>query len=134
LGFSLVVHLEFLNEEQKGRTILVRRFPFCAGRSPGTHLQLQAKGIWDQHLALTLDKDGGVRAVALPGALVLVNGEVVQEKVLSAGDVIGLGALQLGFSLSPAQPRGLELREFLFWVLVFLITGFEAGVLYWLLG
>ena len=127
-----MVQLEFLNEQEKRRFVSVRRFPFCAGRSSGTHLQLEAKGVWDQHVALTLDRDGGVRAVALPGALLTINGEPVQEKILSPGDVLGLGAVELRFSLAPARVQNLRTGEWGLWALLGLIVALQGAALYFL--
>ncbi len=53
-----MIQLNVLSGKKAGSQAVVRRFPFRVGRAPDNHLQLDDDGVWDQHLALELRKDG----------------------------------------------------------------------------
>lgn len=127
-----VVLFQILNGSKAGASEVARRFPFRIGRASGSHLCLEDAGVWDEHLVIQLRPDRGVEMVVKEPALATVNGEPVKSVVLHSGDIIGLGSLQLRFSLSPSRQRSLSAREFLTWLALALLCAGQAALIYWL--
>ena len=116
-----------------GTETVARHFPFCVGRSPAADWRVEDSGVWDQHLTLSLRPDKTIEMTPQPGALVSVNGNVVSTALLRNGDVIGMGAAQIYFALSPTRQKGLGLRESLVWAGLVVVALLEVGLIYWLI-
>jgi pSer/pThr/pTyr-binding forkhead associated (FHA) protein len=130
-GF-LVVQLTILNGRKAGTEWIARRFPVRIGRSSACDLCLEEDGVWDQHLDLRLDPAQGFMLSVQPNAVATVNGQSIQETLLRNGDLIGMGALQMRFALSPTQPRGLRVREALTWFALAALSLGQVALIYWL--
>jgi pSer/pThr/pTyr-binding forkhead associated (FHA) protein len=127
-----MIQLNVLSGTKAGSQTVVRRFPFRVGRAPGSHLQLDDDGVWDQHLAVEFQSRGFSLEVA-PSALITVNGEPFQNQTLRNGDIITIGSAKLQFWLSAARQRGLRLRELFVWMLIVAVTAAQFALIYWLL-
>jgi len=127
-----MIQLNVLSGKKAGSQTVVRHFPFRVGRAPGSHLQLDDDGVWDQHLALEFQSGGFGLAVA-PNALVAVNGMPFQNQPLRNGDIITIGSAKLQFWLAAARQRGLRPRELFVWTLIAAVTAAQFVLIYWLL-
>jgi pSer/pThr/pTyr-binding forkhead associated (FHA) protein len=128
-----MIHLNILSGKKAGNQLVVRRFPFRVGRTPENDLQLEGDGIWNQHLVLEFQKQEGFKFTTSANALVTVNGEPVQNKILRNGDTIMIGSAKLQFWLAAARQRGLRFRESFVWALIAAITAAQLALVYWLL-
>jgi predicted component of type VI protein secretion system len=128
-----MVQFSVLSGRQAGTRWVARRFPFCIGRGDGTHLQLDAPGVWDQHARLDFKRNEGFCLTALGDALVTVNDKPVRDAVLRNGDHIGLGSARVQFWLAETRQRSLWWREAAAWSCVGLFTLGQIGLLHWLL-
>jgi len=127
-----MVELRILAGKQAGGQSVVRRFPFRIGRSSGNDLQLDDDGAWDQHLTLEFRRREGVKLVAAPNALVMLNHQPVQTALLRNGDVVTLGSAKLQFWLAAVRQRGLRSREGLVWALLLAVALGQFALIYWL--
>lgn len=78
--------------DQPPRRFVLGGSPFRIGRATDNDLQVPEGHVSKHHAEIRCEPDGFVLADAGSRAGVLVNGEVVQRRVLQAGDVIELGA------------------------------------------
>jgi pSer/pThr/pTyr-binding forkhead associated (FHA) protein len=129
-----VVSFKILSGKQAGTSWAASCFPVRIGRGAGCELRLEDPGIWDQHLALELDRATGFSLKAAPNALARVNGQPISETVLRNGDTIELGAAKIQFWLGPVNQSSLRIRESLSWSVIALTIIGQVAVLYWLLG
>jgi len=127
-----VFQLQVLSGSQAGTRVVAGRLPFCVGRAAQNDLSLQDPGVWDRHARLELRDRRRAALVAAPEALVVVNGQAVQEAPLRNGDLIELGSVRLEFGLSPARHRSLRLREALTWFCFSLLCLAQIALIYWL--
>ena len=127
-----MIQLDVLSGKKAGSRTVVRRFPFRVGRAPGSHLQLDDDGVWDQHFALEL-QSGGFNLAVAPNALVAVNGGPFQNQTLRNGDIITIGSAKLQFWLAAARQRGLRFRELFVWTLIITVTAAQIALIYWLI-
>lgn len=127
-----MVQLTILNGKKAGTEWSARRFPVRIGRSSACDLRLEEDGIWDQHLDLSLDPAQGVILSVRPDAFAMVNSRAIQQTALRNGDLIGIGALQMRFALSPTRHRGLRIREALTWVALGVLCLGQVALIYWL--
>ena len=65
-------------------------------------------------------------------ALAAIGGESFQRKALRNGDVIEIGFLKLGFSLSATVQRSFLLREWLTWLALGGLVGGQGWLIWWL--
>ena len=118
----------------EGSDCVARHFPFRIGRAPTANLRLDDSGIWDDHLTLSQAPDLNIEISVQPGALATLNGENVNRAALRSGDLIGIGAVQLRFALSPTRQKSLRARESLVWTALAMLCLFQVVLIYWLLG
>jgi hypothetical protein len=128
-----MVQLSILSGKKAGNQTIVRRFPFCIGRSLESNLQLSDDGIWENHLTLEFQDPEKFVAQTAPGALVTVNQQPVQTATLRNGDIISLGCVKLQFWLAATSQRSLKLRETMVWGLLAAITASQLVLIYWLI-
>ena len=127
-----MIQLTILSGDAAGTVMVARRFPFRIGRAVESHLRLDAPGVWEQHLELACEPDGGIVGHAHGGGLVAVAGTAFERRALHNGDVLELGAIKIRFSLSATSQRDFRLREWLTWLaLGGLMTG-QALLVWWL--
>jgi hypothetical protein len=127
-----MVQLHILTGQQAGNQLIVRRFPFCLGRSAGNHCQLGDDGVWGQHCTLIL-RDRSVVAQRLGEALLAINQKPVTEAALRNGDILELGGVKIRFALAPAPQRRLFYWEAIVWSMLALVTATQLGLIYWLI-
>ncbi|MBI3414091.1 MAG: FHA domain-containing protein [Verrucomicrobia bacterium] len=127
-----MVQLTILSGDSAGTMTVARRFPFWIGRDSGSHLRLDAPGVWDRHLELAWDATGGVVGQALGGGLVAVAGAAFQRRALRNGDVLELGAIKIRFSLSATNQRDFRLREWLTWLALGGLMAGQGLLIWWL--
>jgi hypothetical protein len=128
-----MIQLNILSGKAAGCQPIARRLPFYIGRTTENHLQLEDEGVWDQHLVLQFQKMEGFSLAVSSDALVTVNSQPVQYKILRNGDIITLGSAKIQFWLSAAQQRGLSFRENFVWSLLIFVTVVQFILIYWLL-
>jgi pSer/pThr/pTyr-binding forkhead associated (FHA) protein len=128
-----MIQFDILSGKKAGTRSAVRDFPFQIGRSPHNTLQLEDDGVWDRHLTVEFQKGEGFKLEANTGALVTVNGESVQNKILRNGDNLTLGSVKLQFWIAAAKQRGLRLRESFAWALLLAVTLGQFALIYWLI-
>jgi pSer/pThr/pTyr-binding forkhead associated (FHA) protein len=128
-----MVQFKILSGKKAGTTYVALRFPVRIGRLPGSELQSEEDGVWDQHAQLVLNPAHDFVFSACPGALVTVNGQPVQQAILRNGDEISLASLKLQFWLSETRQTGLRFREGLTWVAIALISLAQVALIYRLL-
>ena len=119
-----MVLLRVLSGISGGGATVARRFPFRVGRGAQAQWRLEAPGLWEDHFTIDSSAGEGFVLSANPATWTLVNGERAGRVVLKNGDRIECGGLTVQFWLSPAQQRGLRLRETLTWIA---LAGFTAG-------
>ena len=128
-----MILLKFLSGKMAGGSWTGRRFPVRIGRVPGSDLQLEEPGVWDQHLRIDLDPKEGFVANVSSGALAVVNGDSVQRVVLRNGDTIEMGSVKLQFWLAKSRQAGLRIREWLTWFAIAAISLGQIWLIYWML-
>lgn len=92
--------------------------------------RLEDEGVWDFHLELTWDRRNGFLLHRQGQALATINGQPFEEQLLRNGDLIGMGAVQLRFSLSETVHRNPAWRESLVWILLVVVLIVELGLVY----
>lgn len=127
-----MVLLEVLTGPGNNKKFIFQKFPVRIGRSPTSDLKIEAEGVWQQHAQLEFNPSAGFFLRAMSDALVVLNGADVREARLKRGDVIEVGAAKLRFDFAPVRQRGLELREFGVWLLIFVLAGVQLTVVAWL--
>jgi pSer/pThr/pTyr-binding forkhead associated (FHA) protein len=127
-----MIQLNIISGSQAGAQSVARRFPFRIGRAADNELQLEDDGIWDQHLTLEFHPQAGFNLVTAPDAIVTVNGESIQEKILRNGDTITIGSVKIQFWLAAARQGSLAVRELSLWALIVGITAAQIALVYWL--
>lgn len=127
-----MVQLTILDGKKAGTEWVARRFPLRIGRSAACDLCLEEDGVWDQHLELGLDSTEGFLISVQPDAFATINGQSIRQTRLRSGDVIGIGALQMRFALSPTRHRALRVREALTWLALAALCLGQIALIYWL--
>jgi len=127
-----VIQFQVLSGKLAGHDIVACRFPFQIGRGQESDLQLEEAGVWDQHLQVDFQRGVGFAFSVQSEALVLINGERVDEGILRNGDLIELGAARLRFWLARSRQRGMKFRESLTWTALVALFILQA-LLIWLL-
>jgi pSer/pThr/pTyr-binding forkhead associated (FHA) protein len=128
-----MIQVRILSGKQAGTVTAARRFPFQAGRAPGSDLVLDEAGVWDRHFAIRLDPAQGFLLARQSDALVTVNGMPAQETLLHNGDSIEIGATRLQFWLGDTRQRGYRLREWLLWTGIAALNLVQIALIYRLL-
>ncbi len=129
-----MVQLRLLSGPAAAQTFVARHFPFRIGRHHAADLQLEAAGVWDQHLEIWLKPQEGLVLALQPGAWGTVNGDPFQTRLLRNGDLIEIGAIKLQFFLSDTQSRHWAWRERFTWIFMGLLCLVQIGLFYWLSG
>jgi pSer/pThr/pTyr-binding forkhead associated (FHA) protein len=124
-----MVQLRILSGKMAGDVQIVRRFPFCIGRSAGNDLCFDEPGVWEKHLTLGFQKKEGFTLETAADALVTVNGQSHNSTRLRNGDIISFGSAKIQFWLAPAQLRGLRAREMFIWALLIIVTAVQLALI-----
>jgi predicted component of type VI protein secretion system len=127
-----MLQLQVLSGSKAGQSFSFKRYPVRVGRSSAADLSLDEDGVWDSHFEVTFTKEG-LLLKTCPNAWVTVNEESVNERLLSNGDVISIGALKLRFGLSAMRQRSLALREWATWAGLAGICLLQVWMIYWLI-
>ena len=128
-----MIQLKILTGTMAGTIWVARHFPVRLGRSAAADLQLEAPGVWDEHLQITLAGQQGFLLETQPNALTTVNGKAAAQTALRNGDVIEIGSLKIQFWLGEAVQRSLKIRERLVWSLIAAVTLGQIALIYWLI-
>jgi pSer/pThr/pTyr-binding forkhead associated (FHA) protein len=128
-----VVQLDILCGKKAGTTFVARRFPFQIGRAPDCPLALDDSGVFDRHATLTIHRRESIVLSIQQGALASLNGEPIQTAALKNGDVIGLGAAKLRFTLASARQRSQRWREIATWIGLGLLCAAQIAIIYFLI-
>jgi hypothetical protein len=110
-----MVQFKIVSGKMAGAEKAARHFPFRIGRAAGADLRLEDDGVWEEHLELAFDPEGGFVLTARPNALAAINGQPFHEAVLRNGDTIEIGALKMRFWLGAVRQSSLRIREWLTW-------------------
>ena len=127
-----MVQLTILSGESAGTVMVARRFPFAIGRGADNHFRIDAPGVWEKHLALTLDPAEGVQALRQGDGLAAVAGESFRQRTLRDGDVLEIGAIKIQFSLSQTIQYSFRIREWLTWLALGGLIGSQCLLIWWL--
>jgi pSer/pThr/pTyr-binding forkhead associated (FHA) protein len=116
-----------LNDPAGGsEPFICNQLPFTIGRSASADLQLLSPGVWDSHAQITKDSESGKLIIsALGDALLLLNGERSQGRVLLPGDEIQLGGASLRVTLAPVTQKSVLARDGFVWALLLIVTLLE---------
>jgi pSer/pThr/pTyr-binding forkhead associated (FHA) protein len=125
-----MVQLDILSGNMAGTHWVARRFPVLIGRAAACHLQLEGNGIWEHHAQLEFDPAEGFLLQVQQDAIVTVNSQPVQSARLRNGDSISLGSVQIQFWLGDVRQFGLQLREWLVWMIVLAVTVSQVVLAY----
>jgi len=128
-----MVQLKILSGKKAGSSWDARRFPVRIGRSPGSDLQLEEPGVWDEHLKIGLQPAEGFVVETLPNAVATLNGQPVQRSLVRNGDTIELGSVKLQLWLSEPRQRSQSFREGFIWTVIVLVCLAQIALVYWLL-
>src|ERR1041385_7242144 len=128
-----MIQLSVLTGKTAGTLGVARLFPVRIGRARGCDLQLEANGVWDEHLHVKLEPAEGFVIQVRPDALATINSQPLQRAILHNGDMIEIGSIKIQFSLSEAHQTGLRFRETLTWGAIAVISLCQVGLIYWLL-
>ncbi|HLX70222.1 MAG TPA: FHA domain-containing protein [Verrucomicrobiae bacterium] len=128
-----MVQIKILSGKKAGFLLDARRFPVRIGRSANSDLQLEEAGVWDDHLALSLDPSEGFVLETQSNALASINGHPASRMVLRNGDTIEIGSVKLRFWMSEPRQRGQALREVFIWSLITAVCLAQIALVYWLL-
>lgn len=128
-----MIRLQILSGKQAGQVILVRRFPFCIGRSAEAGLSLADSGVWDDHCRIEHRGGSGFILVGAPESRTLINDEpAAGEQHLVNSAEITLGAVRLRFSLADPTRRRLAIREAITWIFLAAILAGQVWLITWL--
>ena len=125
-----MIQLRILSGQTAGDTLVVRRFPFRIGRAAENDLQLEAAGVWNQHLTLDFQKAEGFLLRTAPEAFAAINEQPQTSARLRNGDIISFGSAKIQFWLAAPRQRGLQLRELSIWLLLAAVTAFQFVLIY----
>jgi pSer/pThr/pTyr-binding forkhead associated (FHA) protein len=125
-----MVQLRIQSGKMAGTETVVRHFPFRMGRSASADLRLEEDGVWDAHAEIVFDPEAGFLLRANHDALTGVNGKRCHEAVLRNGDELEIGALKLRFWLGATRQRTLQVREWLTWAGLALVTAGQLVLIY----
>ena len=125
-----MVQLHIISGTMAGDLRIVRRFPFCIGRSVENDLCLEDAGVWENHLTLEFQKNEGFILQAAPDAFAAINEEPQTSTRLRNGDIISFGSAKIQFWLAAPRQRGLRLREFFVWALIATVTVLQCALIY----
>ncbi len=128
-----MVQFNLLSGKKAGTSLVARHSPVRIGRSPGADVCVQEEGVWDDHLEVTLTRDGFMLKT-LEGALTALNGEPVYQAMLRNGDTIEIGAARIQFWLSETRQARLGFREGLTWIGIAAISLAQVALVYYLLN
>src|ERR1035437_1052085 len=125
-----MVQLRIISGTMAGDVQVVRRFPFCIGRSVENDLCLEDAGVWENHLTLEFQKNEGFILQATPDAFAAINEEAQTSTRLRNGDIISFGSAKIQFWLAAPRQRGLRLRDFFVWALLAAVTILQLALIY----
>ena|ERR1041385_7379220 len=128
-----MLQIKVLSGHTAGKIWQARCFPVHIGRAASNELQLEANGVWENHLQLSLNPEGRFFFEAAPDAFVFLNGESAQYGTLRNGDILQIGSAQLQVALSPTRQAGYLVREVFAWASIALISLCQVLLAYWLL-
>ena len=128
-----MVQLRILSGSMADDLQVVRRFPFYVGRATDNDLCLNADGIWNYHFMLEFKPAEGFILQTFDEAYATVNDAPQKSTRLRNGDLISFGSAKIQFWLAAPRQRGLRSRELFVWLLLVVITGFQALLIYRLL-
>jgi hypothetical protein len=99
------------------RSAICGKVPFKIGRGNAADFQLSAPGVWDIHAEVVSDPSGKLLLKPAGDAIVLVNGERSEGRLLMPGDELQLGGARLLVALSPVSQKRLSRQEALVWLI-----------------
>ncbi|MCH8843364.1 MAG: FHA domain-containing protein, partial [SAR324 cluster bacterium] len=102
--------LRYLDDAGRLRVTVLDAKPFLVGRAESCQLTFDSDMISREHLRIDVADDGRFRARDLDSRnKTFVNGELIQEILLSGGDVIRVGDRVVEFVDDAASPRVADL-------------------------
>jgi predicted component of type VI protein secretion system len=107
----------------------VDRLPCVIGRAHVCDLRLEAAGVWDRHLEISLTQDQGFHLRTLSGGGVILNGAQTETGRVRNGDRIELGGLSLRFWLAPVRARSNRAGDAVFWCICLAVLVGMAGMM-----
>ena len=129
-----LAQLTILSDNGKRHNLEANHFPVLIGRDAKCGVQLKAKGVWKRHVMLDLGKEGGFVLRPEKDASTLINNESLKSaRRLRNGDIISVGSVKLQFWLGRPRQRSMEGREFVFWLMMYVILVVQAWLI-WRLG
>jgi hypothetical protein len=126
-----MVQLDVRSGRLAGAQFVSKLLPVRVGRARDADFSLEDSGIFPLHLQIRREKCDLV-CEAEPDALLSINGKPTRQAVLRSGDVIGIGALNIIFSISPARQGSLRLREALVWIGLAALCLVQIWLIYYL--
>lgn len=124
-----MLELVVLSDPEKGRRFHSDAAPIRLGRRADVEISLAFPGVWDLHAEIQMDSAGWFVIRPLGQSLVTINQQPIQDHRLRSGDVLGIGAVKLQFSLRNSSQRPLRYWEILVWSMILGIMGTAIAVL-----
>lgn len=123
--------LQIQSGPDRGKRIEVKRFPARFGKGQGSEYRLTGPGVWDEHFELVLGEAGRAVLNVVGDGRVMVDEAPVRSVSLRDGLVLEVGGVRLQV-LVVGRPQGeLRVREGLFWILLAIVVGVEAWLIWW---
>jgi len=113
-----MLELVVLSDPGKGRRFHSDAAPIRLGRRSDLEVSLCFPGVWDLHAEIQTDPAGWFVIRPLGQCLVTINQQPIQDHRLRSGDVLGIGAVKLQFSLRSSPQRPLSYWEIAVWSMI----------------
>src|ERR1700676_5217673 len=104
---AAVAYLEHYPETGEGaHRLLLDHFPFCIGRNASAHYCINSRHVSKDHALIA--REGEVFLIRDVGSTngTFVNGQRIQEAVLSSGDIVHVAHKEFRFGLDAAAAPG----------------------------
>ena len=127
---KLMLQFEVTDGPAAVRSVVCANVPFSIGRTSEANLHLSAPGVWEEHARVVRDTPSGKLAIQPVGeALLLINGQRSDGKILVPGDEIQIGAVHIMVGFAAVSQKGLGPVEGLVWCFLFIVVALQGALL-----
>lgn len=125
-----VIQLQVLNGRRAPAAFSTRRLPVTLGRGNSCEFQIEDDGVWEQHMVFSVAPPNQIQFRSTPDAFTAVNGQRVREGILSNGDLIEIGGVQLRFGFAPVEQHSVAWREMFTWIALAALALGQVALIY----
>ena len=127
-----LAQLAVLEDNREPMCLNRSHLPASIGRAKNCRLQLEAKGVWDNHVEVALKGEEFVLR-PISEASTLVNDEPLKgTRRLANGDVIVVGSQRVQFRLGNVRQKRLGALEVFCWLALGAFVAAQACLIRWL--